>query len=175
MRAIGLATLAGALLYVAPVFAQTRAATAELADYQAGGDRLLEQHRDAAQRNIDRATRALQAKDYPKARKYAQAVTRADPKRVEAWLLLGAAQMGVQDWKRARTSYAKAIRIWPGHPEARAGLGVAMARTNDPRATVQLAWFDKRLQACDGCYQAASLTRLKSQVETAIAESAPRS
>lgn len=170
MRAIGLAVLAGALLCAAPALAQTAAATAEVERYQAEGSRMLEEHREAAQRNIDRATAAMQAQDYRAARKYAQAVSRADPKRVEAWLLLGGAQTGLRDWKGARKAYAAAIRLWPGHPEARAGLGVAMARTNDPRATVQLAWFDKQLQACDGCYQAGRLARFKSEVETAILE-----
>lgn len=172
MNAIGLTTLAAALLCAAPAGAQTMAAIEEMALYQAQGDRLTEAHREATQTKIDQATRALQANDFAAARKYAQAVTRADPKRVEAWLLLGAAQTGLQDWKRARTSYMTAIRIWPGNPQARAGLGVAMARSNDPRATTQLAWFDRQIAVCDGCQQAASLSRFRRDVETAIAGSA---
>jgi cytochrome c-type biogenesis protein CcmH/NrfG len=174
MRAIGLSILAGALLCATPAWTQTAAATAEVERYQAEGSRMLEEHREATQRKIDRASKALQAQDYRAARKDAQAVTRADPKRVEAWLLLGSAQMGLRDWPGARKAYTAAIRIWPGHPEARAGLGVAMARISDPRAAVQLAWFDRQLQACDGCYQAPRLTKYKSEVEAAIAEATPK-
>jgi len=49
-------------------------------------------------------------------------------------------------------------------------LGVALGRTNDPKATVQLAWLDARLKACAGCWQAGQLARFKADVETAIRE-----
>ena len=80
--------------------------------------------------------------------------------------------MGLQDWKRARLTYATALRLSPGHPEARAGLGIAMARTNDPKAQVQLAWLSAKVQECAGCWQAGQLTKFKADLETAIAESA---
>jgi len=167
MPRTGLAMLATAtaLLAAAPAWAQS-----EMELYTAGANELQAAQREVIQRNIDMATAALQAKDYAKARKYAQPVTRGDPKRVEAWLMLGAAQSGLQDWKRARLAYATALRLSPNHPEARAGMGIAMANTNDPAAQQQLAWLAARLEACGGCGQAAQLNRFKGDVETAIAE-----
>lgn len=142
--------------------------------YEGGGTALLAAQREVTQRNIDVATKALQARDYKTARKYAQPVTRADPKRVESWLLLGAAQQGLQDWKGARSTYTTAVRMFPSHPEARAGLGIALARTSDPKATIQLAWLDAKLKACGGCWQAGQLAKFKADVETAIRETPAR-
>lgn len=165
MRRIGLA-LAAALL-ATPAWSQS-----ETELYESGGTAMAAAQREVTQRNIDMATKALQAKDYRTARKYAQPVTRADPKRVESWLLLGAAQQGLQDWKGARTTYATAVRLFPSHPEARAGLGIALARTGDPKATIQLAWIDAKLQECGSCWQAGVLGRYKADIETAIRETA---
>lgn len=167
MRPVGLAILA-VIVCAAPAWAQN----SEMENFTAGANQLSEAQREVTQRNIDIATQALRAKDYARARKYAQPVTRADPKRIEAWLLLGTAQLGLQDWKRARITYAAALRVTPGHPEARAGLGVAMARTNDPKARTQLAWLDAKVRECGGCGQAAKLAKFKADVETAIAEAA---
>lgn len=165
MRRVSLALLAAAVLAAPPVWAQS-----EMEIYQQTGDGLLANHREALQQNIDRATRALQAKDYVGARKAANAVTRADPKRIEAWRMLGAANIGLQDWKRARAAYAQAIRLYPADPEARAGLGVAMAKTRDPGAQEQLAWLSEKAAACGArCVQ---LAKYKSDVESAIAEAA---
>jgi cytochrome c-type biogenesis protein CcmH/NrfG len=166
MRRIGIGLLAAALLSGAPAWAQS-----EMEIYQQTGDALLNSHRESLQQNIDGAARAMRAKDYKAARKYAQAVTRADPKRLEAWLMLGAAQVGLQDWKAARGTYTTAIRLSPMDPEAHAGLGVAMARTKDlPKATQQVAWLDAQLQACKG--NCAGLAKYKSDVLSAIAEGA---
>jgi cytochrome c-type biogenesis protein CcmH/NrfG len=167
MRRVGLAILA-VLLCAAPALAQN----SEMENFTAGANQMAEAQREVTQRNIDIATQALKAKDYAKARKYAQPVTRADPKRIEAWLMLGTAQLGLQDWKRARSTYAAALRITPGHAEARAGLGIAMARTNDPQARTQLAWLDAKARECGGCGQAVQLAKFKAEVETAIAEAA---
>ena len=167
MRRIGLAVLAAALIGATPAWAQS-----ETELYQEGGQAMLAAQREVTQRNIDLATKALQAKDYKTARKYAQSVTRADPKRIEPWLMLGAAQQGLEDWKEARATYSKALRLSPSHPEARAGLGIAMARTHDPKATIHLAWLDARLKDCGGCWQAGQLAKFKGDVEAAIAESA---
>jgi cytochrome c-type biogenesis protein CcmH/NrfG len=170
MRRIGLAILAVAALGASHAAAQGNNDSMLL---ELGANQLSDAQREATQRNIDRATRALRDKDYATARKYAQPVTRADPKRIEAWLMLGAAQLGLEEWGKARTAYTTALRITPGHPEARAGLGVAMAKSKDPRATVQLAWFDEKLQACgQTCPQAAQLAKLRNDVQSAIAEAA---
>lgn len=165
MRGIGWIALSAALLAGPAAQAQS-----EMEQYQSGGDGLLAAHRETTQRNIDLATRALTEKDYAKARKYAQVVTRADPKRVEAWLLLGSAQIALQDWPRARITYSTALRLSPGEPEARAGLGVAMARTHDPRAQEQLAWLTASAQSCGA--RCAQVLKFKGDVETAIAEAA---
>jgi cytochrome c-type biogenesis protein CcmH/NrfG len=166
MRRIGLA-LAVAALLTTPAWSQS-----ETELYESGGTALVAAQREVIQRNIDLATKALQAKDYKTARKYAQPVVRADPKRVESWLLLGAAQQGLQDWRGARITYTTAVRQFPTHPEARAGLGVALARTGDPKATIQLAWIDAKLQDCGSCWQAGVLSRYKADIETAIRETA---
>lgn len=165
MRLIRPAMLAAALLCAAPAWAQS-----ETELFQEGGSAMLAAQREVTQRKIELATTALQAKDYKAARKHAQSVTRADPKRIEPWLMLGAAQQGLQDWRGARTTYTTAVRLSPGHPEARAGLGVALARTNDPKATIHLAWLDAKLKDCAGCWQAGQLARFKGEVETAIVE-----
>lgn len=164
MRRIGL-VMAAALVIAGPAWSQS-----ETELYESGANALAGAQRDVIQENIARATRALQAKDYKTARKYAQSVTRADPKRIESWLLLGAAQQGLEDWKGARITYTRAVRMAPVHPEARAGLGVAYARTADPKATVQLAWIDARLKECAGCWQSGQLAKFKADVETAIRE-----
>lgn len=167
MRRIGLAIAAIALVAGPAAWAQS-----ETEMFQEGGTAMLAAQREVTQRNIQIATEALQAKDYKKARKYASTVTRADPKRVESWLLLGAAQQGLGDWKSARGTYTTAVRIDPTNVEARAGLGIAYARTGDPKATVQLAWIDQRLQQCGSCWQAGVLTRFKSDIEDAIRQQA---
>ena len=169
MQRIGLALLAAAIAG-GPAAAQN----SEMENFTAGANQLREENREVVQRNIDVATKALQAKDYATARRYAQPVTRADPKRLEAWLLLGAAQLGLEDWSRARISYTTAVRLTPGSPEARAGLGVALARTGDPKAQAQLAWFDEKLHACGACDQAVQLKKFRADVEAAIAVGAAK-
>ena len=82
----------------------------------------------------------------------------------------GVAQVGLQDWKAARGTYTTAVRLWPVDPEAHAGLGVALAKTKDPKATVQLAWLTTQVQACKGA--CAGLAKYKSDVESAIAVAA---
>ena len=164
MRRFGLAALAAAALFsAAPALSQS-----EMEQVTALGNSLQADQREVAQRNIDVATKALQTKDYATARKYAQMVTRADPKRVDAWLLLGTAQMGLQDWRRARGTYSTALRLSSDSAEARAGLGVAMAMTNDPKAQVQLNWLTARAQDCGGCGQAGQLAKFKGDVQTAM-------
>lgn len=164
MRRLALAAVAAVALAAAPALAQS-----EMEQFTAGANQLSEAQRQVTQQNIFLATTALQAKDYAKARKYAQPVTRADPKRIESWLLLGAANLGLQDWKKARLAYATALRITPTHPEARGGMGVAMARTNDPKAREHLAWLTAKVAECNGCWQAGQLAKFKGDVEAAIA------
>ena len=167
MRRIGSLVLAAALLGAAPVWAQS-----EMEIYQQTGDGLLAAHREATQRNINGATKALQAKDYATAKKYALTVSRQDPKRVEPWLMLGAAETGLQDWPAARKAYTAAVKISPIHVEARAGLGIAQARLKDSGVQRQLSWLTKKAEECGGCWQAGQLAKYKSDVETAVADAA---
>jgi cytochrome c-type biogenesis protein CcmH/NrfG len=162
---IGVVAMATALA-CAPVGAS---AQSEMEQVQQAGDRLLNANREDLQQNAQLATRALKAGDFRAARKYAQTVTRGDPKRVEAWLLLGAAQIGLQDWRAARGTYTTAVRVGPGNAEAHAGLGVAYARTSDPKARTQLAWLAQAASACGSCWQAADLAKFHRNVEAAIA------
>jgi len=159
----------GAVLALALAGATPAAAQSEMEQVSALSGQLSANQIEVVQQNIYRATQALRAKDYPTARKYAQSVTRADPKRIEAWLLLGMAQQGLQDWKRARGTYTTATRVAPDNAEARAGLGVAMAMTNDPKATVHLNWLATKQQQCGACGQSSQLAKLRGDVEQAIA------
>lgn len=169
MRRIGLALLAAMFLAgAAPAFAQN----SETEMYEAGANAMAGAQREVTQRNIDMATRALREKDYAKARKYAQPVTRADPKRIESWLLLGTAQQGLKDWSGARKTYTTAVRLARDNAEAQAGLGIAYARTNDPKASTQLAWVTAKVQECGGCWRASQLAKFRTDIETAIAEQA---
>jgi cytochrome c-type biogenesis protein CcmH/NrfG len=163
MRRIGILVLAAALA------AGAADAQSEMEIYQQQGDRLLGANREDLQQNAQLAARALKARDFRTARKYAQVVTRGDPKRVESWLLLGAAQVGLEDWKAARGTYTTAVRVGPGNAEAHAGLGVAYARTNDLKAQVQLAWLAQAATACGSCWQAGELAKFRRDVESAIA------
>jgi cytochrome c-type biogenesis protein CcmH/NrfG len=168
MRAIAMVVTA-ALACAAPGWAQQ----SEENTFSSIANQQQYDQREVTQHNIDQATSALRIKDYKTARKYAQPVTRADPKRIEAWLLLGTAQLGLQDYQGARKTYTTAVRLSNLDPEARAGLAIAYARTKDPKATVQLAWLNEKIAACAGrCAQAAQLTRLKTDVELALAEAA---
>jgi len=167
MRRIGMAIVVAALVGAPPVWAQS-----EMEIYQQQGDRLLTNSREGIEQNVMLATRALRAKDFKTARKYAQSVTRADPKRGQAWLLLGAAQMGLEDFKAARGTYTTAVRLSPGDPEAHAGLGVAFARTKDAKAQAQLDWLATKAADCGKCWQASQLAKFKSDIESAIAVAA---
>ena len=167
MRPVGVAIAVAVLIGAAPVWAQS-----EMELYQQQGDRLLNASREGIEQNVMLATRALWAKDFKTARKYAQAVTRADPKRGQAWLLLGAAQIGLEDFKAARGTYTTAVRLSPGDAEAHAGLGVAFARTHDAKAQVQLTWLAAKAQECGKCWQASDLARFRSDIESAIAVAA---
>ena len=167
MRSVGVAIVVAVLMGAAPVWAQS-----EMEIYQQQGDRLLTNSREGIEQNVMLATQALRQKDFKTARKYAQAVTRADPKRGQAFLLLGAAQIGLKDFKGARGTYTTAVRLSPGDPEAHAGLGVAMARTKDAKAQTQLDWLAAKAAECGKCWQAAQLAKFKSDIESALAVAA---
>lgn len=170
MRRIGLAVLAAAVAAFGAATPAPAQFQSEIESYESGANALSSAQREVTQRNIDVASQALRDKDFVKARKYAQPVTRADPKRVDSWLLLGSAQQGLKDWSGARKTYTTAVRLARDNAEAQAGLGVAYARTNDPKAATQLAWVSRSLQECGGCYRASQLAKFKSDIETAIAE-----
>ncbi len=167
MRRVGVAIVVAVLMGAAPVWAQS-----EMEIYQQQGDRLLTNSREGIEQNVMLATQALRQKDFKTARKYAQAVTRADPKRGQAFLLLGAAQVGLADFKGARGTYTTAVRLAPGDPEAHAGLGVALARTKDAKAQAQVDWLTAKAQECGKCWQAGQLAKFKSDIESAIAVAA---
>lgn len=162
MSRIATALIALTIASAAPAHAQQ----SEMENLQAGGDALLANHRETTQHSIDRATQALQTRDYKTARRFASSVVRADPGRIESWKLLGAAQIGLQDWSGARRSYTNAVRITPGDPESRSGLGVAMARLNDPKAQEQLTWLTAKVTACTS--NCASLAAYRREVESAV-------
>ena len=166
MSRTAIALIALAMIAAAPAHAQQ----SEMENLQAGGDALLANHRETTQYSINRATQALQARDFKTARRFASSVVRADPTRMESWKLLGAAQIGLQDWSGARRSYTSAVRITSGDPESRAGLGVAMAHLNDPKAREQLTWLSAKVAACTS--NCAQLTRFRAEIESAVTAAA---
>jgi tetratricopeptide (TPR) repeat protein len=159
--------LIGALAVAAPALALAQSGPTDTN----GGDptsaaaaQLEAQQHDAA------ATQAaLAAGDYKAARKYADRLVHEGARDVGAWLLLGQAERGMEDWKAARRTYSDAVRISPGSVEAHAWLGIARAKTGDPAAARELEWLNARIQA-QGCGQACGqLGRFKTDVEAAIA------
>jgi Flp pilus assembly protein TadD len=153
-----------AIAIAAPAFAQENNTNGP--DNTASQAQLLEEQRqDAAM-----ATQALRDGDYKTARKYSTRLTDAAPKNLSAWLLLGQAQRGMDDWKSARRTYSTAVRLAPSSAEAHAGLGMALGHTGDAAAAKQLDWFATQMQGCGGaCGQ---LGKLKADVEGAIAAGA---
>lgn len=123
--------------------------------------------RDNLTRSYAMAGQALQIGDYKTARRYAVLVTRGDPTSVPAWLMLGAAQSGLQDWKAARQTYATLVRLEPSNARAHAGLGVALAKVGDAKAADQLAWLTAQAQACRA--NCGPLLQGKAEVAAALA------
>jgi cytochrome c-type biogenesis protein CcmH/NrfG len=122
------------------------------------------------QRNATLAQQALSARVFREARQYAQSVTRGAPKRIEGWLMLGAAQTGLEDWKAAGATYRTAVRLAPVNADAHTGLGVALAHNGDAAAAEQVAWLTTTARTCST--NCAALARQKSDVEAAIAAAA---
>jgi Tfp pilus assembly protein PilF len=114
-----------------------------------------------------KAVAAIQAKDYKAAARSAQRVTDTAPQSVDGWKLLGVAQSGAENWKGARKAYDRAAKLSPDDVVIRAGLGLAQARLQDPKAQEQLEWLKARSAACTtGCDTVKSLT---AEVEKAMA------
>ena len=123
-----------------------------------------------------KAVTALKANDYKVAARAAQRVTDAAPNSVDAWRLLGLAYAGAENWKGARKAYDKAVKLAPDDTMSHAGLGLALARLQDPKAQAELDWLKARAQACGtGCAEASALQALIPQVEAAMAgQAAPK-
>jgi Flp pilus assembly protein TadD len=115
------------------------------------------------------ATRAMEAQDYAAAQRHARTAARLAPGNVEVRKLLGDAQIAGGDWRGAARTYATAVRLAPTDPAAHAGLGVSLARLNDPKAQAQLDWLTARSARCAGrCPNAATLETLTGRVRTAL-------
>lgn len=122
-----------------------------------------------------KALTALQAKDYKAAARAAQHVTEAVPKNLDGWRMLGVAQAGAENWKGARKAYERAVKLAPDDMASHGGLGIALARLQDPKAQAELEWLKARAAACGaGCGEAASLAGLTRELEAAIAGAAPK-
>ena len=143
-------------------------ATAASAQESGGGvDPSNENSAIVLQRNATLASRALATGEFTKARQYAQTVTRGAPKRLEGWLMLGAAQNGLKAWKDAAKSYRTAVRLAPASVDAHGGLGVALARSGDAGAAEELSWLTTAARACST--NCALIAKQKSDVEAALA------
>ena len=121
-----------------------------------------------------KALAAIQAKDFKKAIQPAQHVTEAAPKSAEGWRVLGIAQAGTQNWKGARRAYEKAVKLDPNDVVSHAGLGVALAKLQDAKAQAELDWIKAKAAACGSCSDASQLQAATSEVEGALAGSAPK-
>jgi len=116
-----------------------------------------------------KAVASIQAKDYKAAARSAQRVTSAAPRSVDGWRLLGVAQSGAENWKGARKAYERAVKLSPDDLASRAGLGLALARLQDPKAQEQLAWLKAKATDCGAGCDAAALRSLTAEVEKAVA------
>jgi len=114
-----------------------------------------------------KAIKAIQARDYKTAARSAQRVADAAPRSVDGWKLLGVAQSGAENWKGARKAYEKAVKLAPDDLAVRAGLGVAQARLQDPKAQEQLTWLKAKADACAS--DCATVKSLTAEVEKAVA------
>ncbi|HEX7887442.1 MAG TPA: tetratricopeptide repeat protein [Phenylobacterium sp.] len=115
-----------------------------------------------------KAVAAIQAKDYKAAVRAAQHVTEAAPKSADGWRLLGVAQSGAENWKGARKAYERAVKLAPDDLPSRAGLGVALAKMQDPKAQEQLSWLKAKASDCGAGCNAATLQALTAEVEKAM-------
>ena len=116
-----------------------------------------------------KALAALNARDYRAAARSAQRVTQAVPQNLEAWKLLGAAHAGAENWRGARRAYERALRLAPEDLSVRGGLGLALARLQDPKAQEQLDWLRAKAAACGPGCDAAQLRSLTAELEKALA------
>jgi Tfp pilus assembly protein PilF len=114
-----------------------------------------------------KAIKAIQARDYKTAARSAQRVADAAPRSVDGWKLLGVAQSGAENWKGARKAYEKAVKLAPDDLAVRAGLGVAQARLQDPKAQEQLTWLKAKADTCAS--DCATVKSLTAEVEKAVA------
>ena len=114
-----------------------------------------------------KAVASIQAKDYKAAARSAQRVTTAAPKSVDGWKLLGVAQSGSENWKGAKKAYERAVKLAPDDLPSRAGLGLALARLQDPKAQEQLDWLKAQAAGCTASCD--SLKSLTAEVEKAVA------
>jgi predicted Zn-dependent protease len=115
------------------------------------------------------AIRAIEAKDYARAQRLATVASRLAPRNVDVLKVLGAAQMGGDDWPGAARTYSAVVRLDRTDPVAHAGLGVALARLNDPKAKDQLVWLKGRAEQCAGrCPDAERLAVLTGSVAAAL-------
>lgn len=60
-----------------------------------------------------------------------EAITKADPKNVRAWRMLGAARHRTQEFDRAVAAYAAALELEPNHPTTLYNIGASSARKGD--------------------------------------------
>ena len=121
-----------------------------------------------------KAIRALQAKDYKGAARFAGNVTTSAPKNIDGWRLLGIAQAGSTNWKAARRAYERAVKLGPDDLPSRGGLALALANLKDPKAEEQLNWLKAKAQDCTAGCDPALLKAMTADVEKAVAGGAPQ-
>ena len=123
----------------------------------------------AGGRQYAEAMTAIQAKDFARAERLADAVRKDAPGDVNANKLLGAAQIGGGNWRGAARTYATVVKLEPTDPVGHAGLGVALAMLKDAKAQGQLSWLTARIEKCAGrCPDAGRLAALAGRVRTAL-------
>jgi predicted Zn-dependent protease len=116
-----------------------------------------------------KAIAAIRASQFKEAERAATHVTQVAPANPDGWRLLGAAYAGDSRWTNSRRAYAKAVKLAPNDANGHAGLGLAMANLQDPKAQEQLDWLKAKAKACgDGCPDADHLKRFSETVEGAM-------
>lgn len=117
-----------------------------------------------------RGVAAFKSGEYKDAARALKRVVRAVPSNPEVWRLLGEASAGDGDWKGSRRAYEQVVKLAPDDIGAHAGLGVALARTQDPKAKAELDWLNAKAETCGGsCPDDAALKAGAAAVQGALA------
>lgn len=114
-------------------------------------------------------TSAFQRGDYRTAIESFRRVVRAVPRNAQAQYLLGAAYMGINDFRRARRPLQAAVNRDEAMIVARRDLGITLARLSETEpAQAQIAALTDQLTACGTCESANALNAAIASIQSAL-------